>query len=132
MKSWSLSVGGVIKIIPSLNNTTFLELGDEDYAELKKKSVFASLFKNGDVLVLDEEPVSSANSSERLQVTNDQLLAKNKQLENQLSAMKEQNKKKVAGVSQDQYNALKKEANNTIAEKDKRIAELEKRLGINK
>lgn len=103
-KTWSVSINGVTQVIPAKD---YLGIQDDEFKALKDRPVIASLLKNGDIIAVDEKPLSS---DARLQVTNDQLLAKNKLLEQQVSALQK---------------TQAKQAKDELAAKDKRIAELE-------
>jgi uncharacterized protein YdcH (DUF465 family) len=151
-KAWVVSCKGRQAIIPPCEtpDNRWLKVGDDEYAEIIAAPVIASLLKAGGIMKLDEEPAELKNSVPALQVTNTQLQAENetlkariKELEGQLqnatnidieaikadavAAVKAEMEQALTQEKQ-KYAELESEAKTVIAEKDKTIEKLEKKL----
>lgn len=147
-KSWVAQVGKNQIVIPQ-NETAdnkWLQLGDDEYEELIRLPVIASLVKANGIVVLNEEPAELRNSIPALQVTNTQLhaeldtaKARITQLEAQLKdathvdieaikAEAVETVQKQLDELQSKYNELEAEAKQALADKDAEIAKLEKKL----
>lgn len=76
-KSWVASCKDKQIVIPQCEtrDNRWLSLRDEEWAEVSKIPVIASLVKAGGIMVLDEEPAELKNTVPALQVTNTQLRA---------------------------------------------------------
>jgi len=76
-KSWVASCGGKQVVIPQAetSDNRWLQLNEDEYAEISKTPVIASLIKANGIMVLSEEPAELRNSIPALQVTNTQLQA---------------------------------------------------------
>lgn len=76
-KSWVASCQNRQVVIPQneTSDNRWLQLGDDEFVEVSKLPVIASLIKAGGIMVLDEEPAELRNSVPQLQVTNTQLRA---------------------------------------------------------
>lgn len=144
-KSWVAQVGNNQIVIPQ-NETAdnkWLQLGDDEYEELIRLPVIASLVKANGIIVLNEEPAELKNSIPALQVTNTQLhaeldtaKARIAQLEAQLKdathvdieAIKAEAVEAVKAEYEQKLKELDDKATQVIAEKDAKIEKLEKKL----
>lgn len=147
-KSWVATCNNKQVVIPpnETSDNRWLELGDDEWAEVSALPVIASLIKASGILVLDQEPAELKNSIPALQVANNQLQAELDtakarivQLEAQLKdatgvdieAIKAE---AVAPVQQaldevnQKYKQLEDEAKQALADKDAEIAKLERKL----
>ena len=140
-KAWTVAAGGKQCVIPQneTSDNRFLCVGEDEYAEIAKMPVIAALIKAGGILVLDQEPAELKNSIPVLQVTNTQLQTENEQLRARVTELEtqlknatsidiEQIKTEAVAAKQAEYDALKVEAEEALAEKNKEIARLEKKL----
>jgi hypothetical protein len=144
-KSWVASVSDRQIVIPQ-NETPdnrWLELGEDEFAEVSRLPVIASLIKANGIMVLNEEPAELRNSIPALQVTNNQLQADLAvaqehivQLEAQLKdathidieAIKAEVRQQCEEEKKQALEALDAKASALLEEKDKEIAKLEKKL----
>lgn len=143
-KSWvAVSQGKQVVIPQSEPADRWLQLGDDEWAEVEKTPVIASLIKAGGIMVLNEEPAELRNSIPALQVTNNQLnaeLAAAKDriatLEAQLKdtanidieAIKAEVRQQCEEEKQKALEELDAKASKLIEEKDAKIAKLEKKI----
>lgn len=143
-KSWVASAGGKQIIVPQADpSDKWLQLSENDFAEISKQPVINSLIKAGSIMVLDEEPAELKNSVPALQVTNTQLQAeldtakvRITQLEAQLKdasgvdieAIKAEVRQQCEEEKQKALKELDDKASQMLADKDKEIAKLEKKL----
>lgn len=144
-KSWVASVGGRQIIIPQneTSDNRWLELGEDEFAEVSKLPVIASLIKANGIMVLNEEPAELRNSIPALQVTNNQLQAeldtaraRITELEGQLKdathvdieAIKAEVRNQCEEEKQAALKELDDKASQVIADKDKAIADKDKEI----
>lgn len=140
-KSWVVNVGGKQAIIPpcETSDNKWLKVDDAEWIEISSTPVIASLLKAGGIMKLDEEPAELKNSVPALQVTNTQLEAENATLRARVTELEtqlkdatsidiEKIKADAVAAKQAEYDALKAEAEQALADKDKEIARLEKKL----
>ena len=136
-KSWVIN-GKVIPQCVTPHND-YLKIDDSEYNEMHKRPVFASLERNGCILVLAEEPAELKNSVEALQGDKAALIATNtvqaetiKQLEEQLKQSKAVDvaviKAEAEADKQKALQELDEKASGIIADKDREIAELKAQL----
>lgn len=145
-KSWVASCKGKQVIIPQneTSDNRWLQLGEDEFAEISSSPVIASLVKAGGIMVLNEEPAELKNSVPALQVTNTQLKAELEtakariielegQLKNtaQVADVQAEVDKAVADTKAEYEKKLKEldeKATKIISDKDAEITKLEKKL----
>ena len=144
-KSWVASCKGRQVIIPQneTSDNRWLQLGEDEFAEISGSPVIASLIKAGGIMVLNEEPAELKNSIPVLQVTNTQLqadlaIAQERiiELEGQLKdathvdieAIKAEVRQQCEEEKQKALEELDAKASQMLADKDKEITKLEKKL----
>lgn len=145
-KSWVASCKGKQVIIPQneTSDNRWLQLGEDEFAEISSSPVIASLIKAGGIMVLNEEPAELKNSVPALQVTNTQLKAELEtakarilelegQLKNtaQVADVQAEVNKAVEATKAEYEKKLKEldeKATKIISDKDAEIAKLEKKL----
>ena len=144
-KSWVASCKDRQIVIPQCEtrDNRWLSLQDDEWAEVSKIPVIASLVKAGGIMVLSEEPAELKNTVPALQVTNTQLRADLEiaqarivELEAQLKnstgidveAIKAEVRQQCEAEKQKALEELDAKASALIAEKDATIAKLEKKL----
>ena len=140
-KAWVASCKNKQVVIPpcETSDNRWLQLGEDEFAEVSKTPVIASLIKANGIMVLNEEPAELRNSVPQLQVTNTQLRAeldtakvRIAQLEEQLKDATgvdiEAIKAEAVAAKQAEYDVLKTEAEQALADKDKTIEKLEKKI----
>lgn len=136
-KSWVIN-GKVIPQCVTPHND-YLKINDSEYNEMHKRPVFASLERNGCILVLTEEPAELKNSIEALRGDKAALIATNtaqaetiKQLEEQLKQNSTVDvdaiKAEAEADKQKALHELDEKASGIIADKEREIAELKERL----
>lgn len=144
-KSWVAACNGKQIVIPpnETPDNRWLELGDDEFAEVSALPVIASLIKAGGIMVLDQEPAELKNSIPALQITNSQLQAeldtakaRITQLEDQLKntagidveAIKAEVRQQCEEEKQTALKELDEKASQVIADKDKEITRLKGKL----
>lgn len=145
-KSWVASCKGKQVIIPQneTSDNRWLQLGEDEFAEISSSPVIASLVKAGGIMVLNEEPAELKNSVPALQVTNTQLKAELEtakariielegQLKNtaQVADVQAEVDKAVAATKAEYEKKLKEldeKATKIISDKEAEITKLEKKL----
>ena len=145
-KSWVASCKGKQVIIPQneTSDNRWLQLGEDEFAEISSSPVIASLVKAGGIMVLNEEPAELKNSIPALQVTNTQLKAELEtakariielegQLKNtaQVADVQAEVDKAVAATKAEYEKKLKEldeKATKIISDKEAEITKLEKKL----
>ena len=140
-KSWVVNVGGKQAIIPpnETSDNKWLKVDDSEWIEISTTPVIASLLKAGGIMKLDEEPAELRNSVPALQVTNTQLEAENATLKARVIELEaqlkdatnidiEKIKEDAVAAKQVEYDALKAEAEQALADRDKTIEKLEKKI----
>lgn len=138
-KSWVIN-GKVIPQCVTPHND-YLKINDSEYNEMHKRPVFASLERNGCILVLAEEPAELKNSVEALQGDKAALIATNTVQAETIKQLEEQLKQSKAAVDvaaaikaeaeadkQKALQELDEKASGIIADKDREIAELKAQL----
>lgn len=151
-KSWVASCKDKQIIIPQneTSDNRWLSLGDDEFAEVSKLPVIASLIKAGGIMVLDQEPEELKNSIPALQVSNTQLRAELDAAKDRINTLEAQlkdtnsidieairdevrrqcevEKQKALEEAQQKYQQLEAEATQALADKDAEITKLEKKL----
>lgn len=144
-KSWVASCKGKQVIIPQneTSDNRWLQLGDDEFAEISSSPVIASLVKAGGIMVLNEEPAELKNSVPALQVTNTQLKAELEtararivELEGQLKgatgvdieAIKAEVRQQCEEEKKKALEELDAKATQEIESRDKTIEKLEKKI----
>ena len=145
-KAWVASCKGKQVIIPQneTSDNRWLQLGEDEFAEISSSPVIASLIKAGGIMVLNEEPAELKNSVPALQVTNTQLNAELEtakariiELEGQLKGaaqvadIQAEIDKAVEATKaeyEEKLRELDEKASKIISDKDAEIAKLEKKL----
>lgn len=144
-KSWVARINDKQVVIPQAetSDNRWLEVDETEYAELAALPVIASLIKANGIMVLNEEPAELRNSIPALQVTNNQLQAElatakerivelEEQLKNatgvDIEAIKAEVRKQCEEEKQAALKELDDKASQMIADKEKTIEKLERRL----
>ena len=133
--SRSYSVNGLV--IPANNNPHWLTVSNDKATELERVAVVKGLIKAGSILVTDKEPAELARTPGKLLNTNNQLATENATLKAEIEKLKAEKDAVLQGneaaqaleaaqkeaedlkhqleEQQKQYDALKAEAEETIA-----------------
>ena len=144
-KSWVACTKEKQIVIPpyETSDNRWLELGDDEFAEVSALPVISSLLKAKGIIVLNEEPAELRNSVPALQITNNQLQAEldtakarivelETQLQNSpavdVEAIKAEVRQQCEEEKQKALEELDAKASEVIAGKDKTIEKLEKKL----
>lgn len=144
-KAWVASCKNKQVVIPpcETSDNRWLQLGEDEFAEISKTPVIASLIKASGIMVLNEEPAELRNSVPQLQVTNTQLRAEldmataritelEEQLKNATGVDIEAIKAEVRQQCEEEKNKALEEldakASQEIEARDKTIEKLEKKI----
>lgn len=144
-KSWVVSVSGKQAVIPPCEtpDNKWLSLSDSEWIEVSSTPVIASLIKAGGIIKLDEEPAELKNSIPALQVSNTHLQAEldiakarilelEEQLKNasgiDIEAVKAEVRQQCEEEKQKALEELDAKATQMLGEKDTTIADLEKAI----
>lgn len=132
MKSYSLAGKVVPQCVTSDNK--WLALSDSDYAAFAKNAVIASLINAGAILVTETEPSSPTQQVSKLTNEMAHLIRENTELKEKLKAAEDgsavqaelDSTKAELEAMTAKYNALEKEAKETIANLKKQLKEATK------
>ena len=106
-------------------DNAWLPLTDKDYGEFIKNRVIASLMEGGAIIVTEKEPLSTTQQISSLTNDKARLIKENTELREQLKAKEDTVSKSEYEALAAKYEALEKEANEELAKRDAKIAELE-------